>query len=126
MERKGRENHGLVSHPLYTKWSLAKNRCFNKKGVQFHDYGDRGITVCDEWSYNFKAFYDYMMGLPNAMQPGYSIDRINNDGNYEPGNMRWSTYHVQTANRRPNKGRKYRGVYKLQNKYKGKLYSIRR
>ena len=124
-KRKGRENHGLVGHPLYLAWASAKNRCESKTAKQYKDYGGRGIKMDKAWMYNFKMFYDYMIALPHAMEDGYSIDRVNNDGNYEPGNMQWGTRHHQLANRRSKRGLKYIGVYRLQNKYKNKLYRIK-
>ena len=93
--------HGLTSHPMYIRWQLLKDRCYNKNAINYKHYGGRGITVCDEWKCNFKSFFDYMMALPDAMKEGYTIDRIENDGNYEPGNVKWSDWAEQNNNRRP-------------------------
>jgi hypothetical protein len=82
----------------YTCWSHMKSRCSNEKHPQYEDYGARGISVCERWM-DFPNFLADM-GEP---QPGLSIDRINNDGNYEPGNCRWATQSEQNANRRPYK-----------------------
>ncbi len=92
--------HGLKLHPLYSKWRSLKARCNNPNVKNYHNYGGRGIRVCDEWNNNFIAFYNYMMSLPNALKLGLTIDRRNNDGNYEPGNMRWADAHTQVVNRR--------------------------
>jgi len=70
------------------------DRCYNEKNVSFHRYGGRGINVCDRW---LDSFGDFLkdMGYPSK---GLSIDRINNDGNYEPDNCRWATRSQQARN----------------------------
>ena len=70
------------------------DRCENTRHSAYHRYGGRGIHVCDEWRNDFTAFAQYMGDRPN----GLSIDRINNDGNYEPGNCRWATSLEQGRN----------------------------
>lgn len=74
-------------HPLYNTWTSMKNRCYSTNSPQYHNYGGRGIKVCDEWKNNFRAFSKYMGKKPSQK---HSIDRIDNDGNYEPGNVKWS------------------------------------
>lgn len=64
----------------------------------YKDYGGRGITVCDEWAKDLKAFYDWAMA--NGYRDDLTIDRINNDEGYRPDNCRWATYHEQRLNQR--------------------------
>ncbi len=84
----------------YRAWAKMKDRCLNPDSRSFADYGGRGITVCDRWIDGFENFLDDMGPKPG---PRLSIDRIDNDGNYEPGNCRWATQSQQNANRRPRK-----------------------
>lgn len=92
--------HGLKNHPLHITWTNMLFRCMNSNYTGYKNYGGRGIAVCSEWQDDFKAFYDYASQLPHCGEKGYSIDRINNDGNYEPGNVRWATRLEQNLNRR--------------------------
>jgi hypothetical protein len=81
--------------PEYQSWQAMKSRCYNSRNVMFHRYGKRGITVCDQWRENFEQFVADMGPRPK----GHSLDRINNDGDYEPGNCRWSPKLEQDNNR---------------------------
>lgn len=71
-------------------------RCFNPNHPKFKDYGGRGITVCDQWA----AYETFLRDVGRRPGPDYSIDRIDNDGNYEPGNVRWATRSQQQLNQR--------------------------
>jgi hypothetical protein len=82
--------------PLYTIWRSMLSRCYNPKDRQYRDYGGRGITVCEEWRYNYKRFYADMAPRPS----GLSIDRKDNNGNYSKENCKWSTRKEQQRNQR--------------------------
>ena len=88
---------GRKSTRLYGIYANIKSRCYNSNVPSYKRYGARGITICQEWQNDFKAFYDW------AISHGYSdeltIDRIDNDGNYEPSNCRWVSVKEQSTNR---------------------------
>jgi hypothetical protein len=88
--------HGMSKTLMFFAWEQMKQRCYNPRNHKFKDYGARGITVCDQWRESFAAFLADMGERP----PGKSIDRRENDGNYEPGNCRWATRLEQAANKR--------------------------
>lgn len=88
--------HGMFDHPLYKLWQGMKNRCENKNSDSYKYYGARGITICERW-HSFDNFVADVGDRP----PGRSLDRINNDGDYEPGNVRWATQLEQVKNSRP-------------------------
>ena len=91
-----REWESKESNKLRATWYSMKQRCYNPNSAAYKNYGGRGIKVCDKWLKSFEAFYDDMGTRPEGM----SIDRINNDGNYEPSNCKWSTPKEQSSNRR--------------------------
>jgi hypothetical protein len=103
----------VTAHPMYPTWSGMKYRCFNASCKRYADYGGRGIAVCGLWADDFTAFESYIYTMApcrhgftgNPATGGTcaercSIDRIDNDGNYEPGNIRWADPSTQRTNRR--------------------------
>lgn len=110
--------HGLSGTPTFKIWKAMIERCCYRKGRSYKNYGGRGITVCDRWRSSFANFYADMGPRPEGkMKNGralYSIDRIFNDGNYEPGNVRWATPTEQNRNQRPKTSRKTMGVISAQ------------
>lgn len=103
----GRVTHHQSGTKLYDVWCAAKARCNNPKNKNYKHYGGRGIKVCDEWENSFQAFYEWAMA--NGYKEGLSIDRIDNDGNYEPANCRWVTQEEQCNNRRTSHKLTYEG-----------------
>ena len=97
------------SSPEYACWVAMRQRCENKNNPRFGGYGGRGVTVCDRWS-SFDAFIADMGPRPSS---NHSIDRIDNDGNYEPSNCRWALPHEQYASRRPKAGASSRRMKKM-------------
>lgn len=89
--------NGKAYVPEYEAWQGAKKRCTNPRSRDYPDYGGRGIAMCERWFASFEAFYKDMGERPG---PGWSLDRINRDGDYEPGNCRWATVKDQARNRR--------------------------
>jgi hypothetical protein len=104
--------HNLYRSKLYRTFYSIIERCENPKDKGFVNYGGRGICLDSQWRNNFTSFYQHVSSLPNFNKNGYVIDRINNDKNYEPGNVRWVTYNVSNTNKRMPKHNKtgYLGV----------------
>jgi hypothetical protein len=78
-------------------------RCRNPNDKKYEDYGGRGISVCERWE---NSFADFLADMGERPSEKHTLDRINNDGNYEPGNCRWATSKQQNNNRRPRRMRK--------------------
>lgn len=94
------KTHGKRNTRLFNIWTDLKQRCYNKHNTRYKDWGGRGIAVCDEWRNEFMSFHDW--ALNNGYNDKLSIDRIDNNGNYEPTNCRWVTAKQQARNRRTN------------------------
>lgn len=85
--------------PEYHCWRSMKSRCFDRAAIGYKNYGSRGITVCERWN---RSFSDFLTDMGRRPSKAHQLDRINNNGNYEPGNVRW-VKHIQARNKRNNK-----------------------
>lgn len=106
-----KHKHNLRNTKIYNVWDAMKQRCNNKNHKSFKNYGGRDISVCSEWQDNFMSFYNW--SVLNGYQEGLTLDRIDNNGNYEPDNCRWTTQSIQMCNTRdicPTNTSGFRGV----------------
>lgn len=101
--------HGKSNTSLYNAWCAMLSRCSSPGNTSYKDYGGRGISVCAEWRDSFETFEFYVAQLPHFGENDYTLDRIDNDGNYEPGNVRWATSIDQHRNFRRNRMVTYNG-----------------
>ncbi len=118
-------HHGLSEHLYYTKWANMLDRCYNPQSKPYKDYGGRGIYVFEDWRKDAEKFIQYILELPKKSVKHNSIDRINNDEGYIPGNLRWATKSQQSINTRHQSGihnvTKVAGVYKNRSKYRARI-----
>ena len=119
-----KKTHGLSRTKIYSVWGNEIRRCTNSEHEYYNRYGGRGISVSEEFM-KFDRWMKYISSLDNAFGENLSIDRIDNDGNYERGNLRWATRNVQSRNTRKiydNNTSGYRGVSKNGNRHKAQIY----
>jgi len=96
-------SHGMSGTRIYRVWRNMKTRCTNPNCNRYADYGGRGVTVCDEWTHDFTAFYDWAIANGYEEDAPYgqcTLDRIDVNGNYEPSNCRWVDLTIQANNKR--------------------------
>jgi len=98
-QRARRTKHGQTHHPLYSTWNGMMARCYDERHAGFKNYGARGITVCEAW-HDVRVFVAWVEQNLGARPDGRTMDRIDNDAGYAPGNIRWATYSEQRRNRR--------------------------
>jgi hypothetical protein len=101
------KTHNKSNTKIYRVWNGIKQRCNNPNDGFYYCYGLKGIKICEEWSGNFSCFYDW--SVKNGYKEGLTIDRVNNDGNYEPSNCRWVDNITQQRNRGDRKRYEFNG-----------------
>ena len=111
--------HRLSHTRLHRIWTGMKTRCTNPKHHEFHNYGGRGITVCDEWKNDFQSFYDW--AISNGYADDLTIDRVDNNRGYSPENCRWITNNEQQNNRNCNRMITYNGKTQTLTKWADEL-----
>lgn len=101
-QRQRMLTHGETKTSLYSTWRGIRARCYNTKNSDYECYGGRGIKMLDAWEKSYVAFRDYVIQLENYGIKGYTIDRIDVNGDYVPGNIRWADAETQSNNTRAN------------------------
>lgn len=112
MASRSNKTHGDTDSRLYNVWSAIKRRCYNSTVPEYHRYGGRGITMCDDWKNDYSKFREWALATGynyDAPRGECTIDRINTDGNYEPSNCRWTTQKEQMNNVSYNHYEEYNG-----------------
>ena len=98
--RRQPEKGSTKKHYLYKTWDMIRQRCYNPNYPHYKNYGARGIVMFDGWKDSFVAFSKYVDENLGHRPDGYTLDRIDNDRGYEPGNLRWASHSEQMHNRR--------------------------
>ena len=116
--KKINTRHGLLvdgakQTPEYVSWKEMKRRCYKSKSPGYYRYGGRGIYVCERWLHNKNGFTNFLSDMGTKPTENHTIDRINNDGNYEPNNCRWATKNEQALNKSTSVWIEYDGMKKL-------------
>lgn len=102
--------HGMYGTPVYHVWSAMVQRCTNARNPYYHNYGGRGITVCDEWLSSAESFIAW--AIESGYAKGLTLDRIDNNSGYRPDNCRWISLQAQQRNKRTNRNVTYNGATK--------------
>lgn len=119
--------HGMSGTYFYSRWGGIKSRCYSKGNPVYWRYGGRGITMYEPWILDFTAFYNYIKSLDGFRDDikgyGLTLDRIDVNGNYEPGNIRWATPHIQATNKnlRIDDNVGFAGVHRRDGKFRSGL-----
>lgn len=121
MKRKKYVRHGLSKHPQYSSWANMIRRCYNPNNQRYYAYGERGIKVCQRW---LDSFANYLEDVGERPGKEYTLDRIDNDGDYEPGNVRWADFYTQNHNQgvSSNNTSGHTGVARTKNGKKWRAY----
>jgi len=120
-QRERMTTHGETKTWLYTTWRGIKSRCYNPNDIKSKNYLERGIKMYEPWINDYVAFKNYVSKLDNFGKDGYTLDRINNDGNYEPNNLRWATYSQQKNNTTVNRKLTLNGITKTSKEWSEEL-----
>ena len=115
----GNKSHGMTKSRIYRIYQHMKDRCYRVTDKKYQRYGGRGIKICDEWLDDFMKFYNW--SIQNGYKENLTIDRIDNDGNYEPQNCRWTTRKEQNRNYSRNILLTYKGETKCMIEWGEKL-----
>lgn len=91
--------HGMTGRPIHAVWKTMRQRCLNPNSQKYHYYGGRGIKICDRWD----SFENFFLDMAPTWQQGLKLERVNNNGNYEPTNCCWTTHTTQMRNTRKTK-----------------------